>query len=73
MENEKMIAVLNRIKNCIERGSLDIVKEYVKLEIDNLSGATEERCQNTRYYFYNNFCKYCDNENCQSNINQYMG
>ena len=34
MEELKMLELLNRIKICIERGSLDIAKDLIELEIE---------------------------------------
>lgn len=67
MEELKMLELLNRIKICIERDSLDIAKDLIKLEIENLIGITEKRCKNTRYYYYDWNCKYCNNLNCNQN------
>lgn len=64
MEEEKILQILNRIKICLNRNDLYIAKEYVQLEIDNITGASEQRCKNTKYYFYDSYCKYCKNENC---------
>ena len=70
MEELKMLELLNRIKICIERGSLDIAKDLIELEIENLKGITEQRCKNTRYYYYDWNCIYCSNLNCSSNFNK---
>lgn len=70
MEESTMLQILNRIKICIERDSLDIAKDLIKLEIDNLKGITEQRCKNTKYYYYPTCCKYCSNLNCSSNVNK---
>lgn len=67
MERLKMLEILNQIEVCIERGSLDITKDLIQLEIENLKGITQKNCNNTRYYFYNWACKYCLNVNCKSN------
>ena len=50
-----MIKILKRSELFIERDLLDLAKDLTKLEIENLMGITEERCKNTKYYFY---CKY---------------
>lgn len=42
MEETKMLEILNRIKVCIERDSLMIAKDLVRLEINNLKGITEK-------------------------------
>ena len=65
MDEIKMLEVLNRLRICIERDSLMIAKDLVKLEINNLKGITKNNCKNTKYY-YNN-CKFCSNLNCSSN------
>lgn len=63
----EMLKILNRIKVCIERDSLDIAKDLTKLEIENLKGITEQRCKNTKYYYYGWYCQYCSNLTCGSN------
>ena len=70
MDNEKMMKILDRIELLIEQDSLDLAKGITKLEIENLKGITEQRCKNTKYYFYDFYCKYCHNLNCNSNQNQ---
>jgi len=65
-----MLNILKRIKILLERDSLDTAKDYIRLEIDNLNGTTEDRCKNTKYYFYDCYCKYCSNLNCLSNKNR---
>lgn len=70
MDNVKMFEILNRIKICIKRDSLDIAKDLIKIEIENLKGITEQRCKNTKYYYYDWNCKYCENFNCSSNNNK---
>ena len=70
MDNVKMFEILNRIKMCIKRDSLDIAKDLIKIEIENLKGITEQRCKNTKYYYYDWNCKYCENFNCSSNNNK---
>ena len=67
MERLKMLELLNRIKICIEQGSLDIAKDLIELEIENLKGIIQKNCSNTRYYFYDWACRYCLNMNCESN------
>ena len=42
MEETKMLEILNRIKICIERDSLMIARDLVKLEIDNLKEVRKE-------------------------------
>ena len=70
MDNVKMFEILYRIKICIKRDSLDIAKDLIKIEIENLKGITEQRCKNTKYYYYDWNCKYCENFNCSSNNNK---
>ena len=70
MDNEKMRKILDRIELLIKQDSLDLAKGITKLEIENLKGITEQRCKNTKYYFYDFYCKYCHNLNCNSNQNQ---
>ena len=67
MEEIRMLEILNRIEAYVKRDSLDIAKDLTQLEIDNLKEITEQRCKNTKYYFYNWYCKYCNNLNCESN------
>ena len=69
MGNEKMIKILKRIELFIEQDSLDLAKDMTRLEIENLMRITEQRCKNTKYYFYDFYCKYCNNLNCHSNQN----
>ena len=59
--------LLNRIKICIERDSLDIAKDLIELEIENLKGFTEQKCKNTKYYYYDWAREYCNNMNCNQN------
>ena len=69
MEESKILEILNRIKVCVKSDSLNVAKELIKIEIENLKGITEQRCKNTKYYFYDTYCKYCNNYNCNSNKN----
>lgn len=57
-----MLEILNRIKICIERDSLMIARDLVKLEIDSLNGITEN-CESSKYYYYDLNCEYCNNLN----------
>lgn len=43
METEKMLDILEKIRIYIENNSLNIAKEFVKLEIENLKGITEQK------------------------------
>ena len=70
MDNEKMRKILDRIELLIKQDSLDLAKGITKLEIENLKGITEQRCKNTKYYFYDWYCQYCSNLNCNSNKNK---
>lgn len=67
MENLEMLKILQRIKLFLKTDSIDLARETVQLELENLKGITEKRCKNTKYYFYDWYCKYCDNKNCASN------
>lgn len=70
MQNEKMLEILRRIQICLKRDSLDIAKDYVRLEIDNLKGITQEKC-NSKYYFCDDYyCKKCHNLNCTNNLKE---
>lgn len=70
MEDEKMLDILNRIEMFIDKDSLDLARELTQLEIDNLKGITQERCKNTKYYFYDWYCQYCNNINCRNYKNK---
>ena len=70
MKYEKMIEILRRIKICLERDSLDIAREYTKLEINNLKGITEKNCKSSKYYCNSWYCKECKNLNCTGNMNE---
>lgn len=67
MEELKMIELLNKIKVCLERNSLDIAKDLIELEIENLKNNTQQKCKNTKYYYYDWNCQYCNNLNCNQN------
>ena len=67
MEELKMLELLNIIKICIERDSLDIAKYLIELEIENLKGITEQRCKITKYYYDDWNCQYCSKLNCNYN------
>lgn len=69
MENVIMLDILKRIKMFLLEDKIDLARELAELELDNIKGLTEERCKNTKYYFYNSYCKYCSNLNCPSNSN----
>ncbi len=70
MEESTMLELLNRIKICIDRDSLDIAKDLTRLEINNLKGITEKNCKSLKYYCYDWACKSCSNLNCNSNRNK---
>ncbi len=67
MENAQMLELLERLKNCLDRDSVDIARQLIQLEINNITGETQKMCRNTKYYFYDWGCKYCNNKNCASN------
>ena len=69
MEETTFLEILKGIENCLERYSIDIANDLINLELDNLKGITEHKCQNTKYYF-GSYCKYCSNLNCNSNKNK---
>lgn len=69
MENVIMLDILKRIKMFLLDDELVLARKLVELELDNIKGITEERCRNTKYHFYNSYCKYCSNWNCSSNAN----
>ena len=62
-----MLEIIQKIKLFLNTDSLDLARDTVRLELDNLKGITEKRCKNTKYYFYDWYCKYCNNKNCASN------
>ena len=68
MSETKMLEILERIRVCIYRNDLYVVKKYVQLEIENLTGATEQNCQNTKYYYYDSYCKEYRNNNCSKKL-----
>lgn len=70
MEETKMIKILDILSNLLKTDNLYEAREYLQIEINNLTGETEEKCKNTKYYFYDCFCKYCSNTNCGSNRNK---
>lgn len=70
MEESTMLQILNRIKICIDRNSLDIARDLVNLEIENLKDLTQKKCKDTRYYYYKRSCQNCNNLNCSSNMNR---
>lgn len=70
MENLEMLKILRKIKLFLNKDSIDLARDLAQLELDNLTGATEERCKNTKYYFYDWYCQYCNNVNCESNKNK---
>lgn len=67
MENLEMLEIIQKIKLFLNKDSLDLARDTIRLELENLKGITEKRCKNTKYYFYDWYCKYCDNKNCASN------
>ncbi len=67
MENERMLEILDKIQICLKRNSMDTAKELINIELNNLKEITQENCKNTKYYFYEGYCKYCNNLNCRNN------
>ena len=67
MENLEMLEIIQKIKLFLNTDSLDLARDTVRLELDNLKGITEKRCKNTKYYSYDWYCIYCNNKNCASN------
>ena len=68
MENIRFLEVINRIKSCLLNNDSYIAKEYLELEVENLRGQTEKKCENERYVG-KNYCNYCLNMNCDGNKN----
>ena len=62
-----MLDILKKIKMFLDDDSLDLARELAQLELDNLKGITEQRCKNTKYYYYDWYCQYCSNLNCSGN------
>ncbi len=69
MSEEKVLEMLNRLYICLKNNSINNARELIRIEIENLKGITEQNCKNTKYYFYDCYCKYCNNLNCNSNRN----
>lgn len=69
MEEKTMLEILNSIKVFLQKEQLYEAKHYLQLELDNLKGITQLKCQNTKYYYYDWYCKYCSNKNCSANKN----
>lgn len=63
-----MLELLQRIKICIEYDSLDVVKELVKTEIENLKDLTQKNCE--KYSSFDWYCNSCENLNCANNKNK---
>ena len=66
MENTRFLEVLNRIRSCLLSDDKYTAKEYLRLEVENLEGKTEKKCEN-KLYFGTSYCKYCLNQNCNEN------
>lgn len=64
MEELKLLEILKNIRNLLENNLFYEVMEYIQVETNNLNGTTEKNCKNTKYYYYDIFCRYCDNFNC---------
>lgn len=64
MENVVMLDILKRIKMFLLDDEIVLARELVELELDNLKGVTAQRCKDSKYYFYDGYCKYCSNLNC---------
>ena len=69
MDKNEVIDILLKVKICLKNNSIENALEYIQLEIDNLKGITEKRCKNAKYCFYDNYCQFCSNLNCNSNKN----
>lgn len=67
MEYDKVLDVLDRLQSCLEHNLMDIAKELLQLEIDNLQGVTERKCYATKYNPYSLYCRTCSNLNCNKN------
>lgn len=70
MENLEMLKILRKIKLFLNKDSIDLARDLAQLELDNLKGITQERCKNKKYNFYDWYCVYCSNLNCESNKNK---
>ena len=70
MNEDMMLKVLNRIQMFIDKEELSYAKDYIRLEINNLTGLTPKLCKGSLYYpTYDWFCKSCSNRNCSDNQN----
>lgn len=67
--NDKFYEILKRIEICLKNNVKRIAIDYINLEIENFKGITEINCKSTKYY-YDDYCKYCSNLNCNSNKNK---
>lgn len=70
MENLEMLKILQRIKLFLNTDSLDLARDTVQLELENLKGITEEKCKGHRLYCDDWYCHYCSNTNCPSNLSK---
>ena len=70
MENVVMLKILRKIKLFLNKDSIDLARDLAQLELDNLKWITQERCKNKKYNFYDWYCVYCSNLNCESNKNK---
>ena len=50
MENTRFLEVLNRIRSCLLSDDKYTAKEYLRLEVENLEGKTEKKCENKLYF-----------------------
>lgn len=67
MKETVMLNILDKLEWLIVRNRTFEAKKVLRIELDNLKGITQKNCSNTRYYFYDGTCKYCQNVNCKSN------
>ena len=65
--DDKLYKILEKTEICLKKNAKRIAINYINLEIENLEGVTEMKCKNTKYYYYDYYCKYCNNLNCNSN------
>lgn len=66
MENIRFLGILDRIKSCLLSDDKYTAKEYLRLEVENLEGKTEKKCEN-KQRFGTEYCNYCLNVNCNEN------
>lgn len=67
MDYDKVLDILDRLQSCLEHNLINIAKDLIQLEIDNLQEITEKKCYATKYNLYSWYCRTCSNSNCNKN------